>query len=167
MISEQKEGGFQIRSIGQVVSKGADGYFALRIDEAYRDGLKQLDGFSHVIVIWWADQMDTEKARSILTTQLPYAPDVVCGVFACRSEYRPNPIAITTVPIHSVSVEDGEVVLAWMDAADGSAILDLKPYIPICDRIRDVHVPDWIADWPMWQEEADAYFSEHATDFGE
>jgi tRNA (adenine37-N6)-methyltransferase len=142
MIYNQNAGEIRCESIGHVVAKEAEAYFALQIDEAYWVGLSELDGFSHVIVIWWADQMATEKARGILTTQLPYAPDVACGVFACRLEYRPNPIAITTVPIQHVSLEDGKVVLAWMDAADGSPLLDLKPYIPICGRIRDVHVPD-------------------------
>jgi len=40
-----------------------------------------------------------------MTTELPYAPDVETGVFACRSEYRPNPIAVTTMMVLSVVIK--------------------------------------------------------------
>lgn len=45
-------------------------------------------------------------------------------------------------------------------------IIDLKPYIPISDRIRDYKVAEWLADWPEWMEDAAEYFAEQATDFG-
>ncbi len=158
---------YRLRPIGQVAAPTPSGPFSLEISSAFRDGLKQLVSFSHVLVLWWADQMDTEERRQILTTTLPYAPGVEAGVFSCRSEYRPNPIALTTAPLMGVDEENGIVHLAWIDANDGTPVLDLKPYIPITDRYRDVHVAPWMADWPMWVEEAEAYFEEHATDFGE
>ena len=111
--------------------------------------------------------MDTEKYRSIMTTELPYAPGVEAGVFACRSEYRPNPIAVTLMAVLSVDVENGIVVLPWIDAFDGTPMLDLKPYIPISDRIRDFKVAEWLADWPEWMEDAGEFFAQHAVDFGE
>ena len=40
-------------------------------------------------------------------------------------------------------------------------------YMPVADRIRDVTMPDWLADWPLWMEDAGTYFEEHATDFGD
>lgn len=158
---------YELRTIGHVVANEGEGRFLLQIDLPYRDGLKQLDSFSHVMVFWWADQMDREDRRGILTAELPYAPGVEVGVFACRSEYRPNPIAVTTTSILNVNQETGEVLIPWIDAFDGTPIIDLKPYIPICDRIRDVESASWIAEWPMWLEDAAAYFSEHETDFGE
>jgi len=158
---------FQLQAIGRAVSNEKEGRFLLQIDEPYKDGLKELDQFSHALVFWWADKMDREEYRSIVTAELPYAPGVEVGVFACRSEYRPNPIAVTIVPILNINEKEGIVVIPWIDAFDGSPVIDLKPYIPICDRIRDIKVPDWIADWPMWMEDAGAYFAEHETDFGE
>ena len=77
--------------------------------------------------------MDTEQYREITTTELPYAPGVEAGVFDCRSEYRPNPIAVTLMALISIDVENGIIVLPWIDAFDGSPVLDLKPYIPISD----------------------------------
>lgn len=158
---------YQLHPIGRVHASDEDQRYMLQIDEPYRAGLKQLDQFSHVMIFWWADKMDTDQYRNIMTTELPYAHGVEAGVFACRSEYRPNPIAVTLMAIISIDIENGIVELPWIDAFDGSPVLDLKPYIPISDRIRDFRVAEWLADWPEWMEDAGAYFAEHETDFGD
>lgn len=163
--SPQKE--FQLQAIGKVCVSEEEGRYILQIDTPFRPALKEMKRFSHIMIFWWADKMDTEQYRAIMTTELPYAPDVEAGVFACRSEYRPNPISITTMMILDVNEENGIVVLPWIDAFDGTPLLDIKPYIPISDRIRDYKVADWAADWPEWMEEAGAYFAEHEVDFGE
>ena len=80
----------------------------------------------------------------------PYAEDKLTGVFACRSEYRPNPIAVTTCKVLDVDEENGVVKIADIDAYDGTRILDLKPYFPVCDRVKDARIPDWVdfgIDW--------------------
>lgn len=158
---------YHLKPIGRVHASDEEQRYILQIDEPYRAGLKQLDQFSHVMILWWADKMDTEQYRKITTTELPYAPGVEAGVFACRSEYRPNPIAVTSMALISIDIENGIVVLPWIDAFDGSPVFDLKPYIPISDRIRDYKVAEWLADWPEWMEDAEVYFAEHETDFGE
>ena len=158
---------YQLHPIGRVHASDEEGSYMLQIDQPYRAGLKELAQFSHVTILWWADKMDTEKYRQITTAEQPYAPGVEAGVFACRSEYRPNPIGSTLMAIIDVDVENGVVVLPWIDAFDGTPVLDLKPYIPISDRIRDYKVAEWLADWPEWMEDAAAYFAEHETDFGE
>jgi len=66
-----------------------------------------------------------------------------------------------------VDIESGWVALPWIDAYDGTPVLDLKPYMPVSDRIRDVNVADWLKEWPLWMEEAGEYFATHATDFGD
>ena len=86
---------FQINSIGVIKANEEQSDFSLIINEAIRPALKLLNNFNYVLVFWWADKMDNEKSRNILTTDLPYAKGIKAGVFACRSEYRPNPIAIT------------------------------------------------------------------------
>lgn len=158
---------FQLHPIGTVHASDEEQSYTVQIDAPYRPALKQLDQFSHVMIFWWADKMDTEKYRRVMTTELPYAPGVEAGVFACRSEFRPNPIAITTMMLLDVDVENGTVVLPYIDAFDGTPVLDLKPYIPISDRIRDFKVAEWIADWPEWMEDAGEFFAQHAVDFGE
>jgi tRNA-Thr(GGU) m(6)t(6)A37 methyltransferase TsaA len=143
---------YQLNSIGRVESTN-EGLFCLHIDAPYRAALKQLEQFSHVIVFWWADQHDNAQDRAVVESPLPYAPGVIAGVFASRSEYRPNPIAMSVCPIFEIDQENGTVTLFYIDALDGTPLIDLKPYVPISDRVRDVKVAPWFAKLPSWMEE--------------
>jgi tRNA (Thr-GGU) A37 N-methylase len=102
------------------------------------------------MVFWWAEQEDEEYNRKTLQTEPPYAQGHITGVFACRSPYRPNPIAMTTCKILSVDEERGLVNIANIDAFDGTRIVDLKAYFPVCDRVKNAHIPEWLSDWPEW-----------------
>ena len=144
----------------------SDGVFQLKIHEAFRPALKQLDRFTHAHVLWWADRHDNADDRSVMQAELPYAPGEVAGVYACRAEYRPNPIAMTICFLVDVDEASGVVDVAWIDAFDGTPILDIKPYIPVSDRIRDVGVAPWLEDWPEWMEDAAEYFAEADLDLG-
>jgi len=158
---------FMLTPIGSVCTSDQEGRYGVKVLPEYKEALLQLNQFSHVMVIWWANQHDNPADRKILTADLPYARGIRAGVFACRSEYRPNPICVTIMPVLEVDVEKGWVSLPWIDAFDGTSVLDLKPYMPVSDRIRDVAVADWLKDWPLWMEEAGEYFATHATDFGD
>jgi len=148
---------YQLHPIGYVHAK--EGTFFLEILEPYRPALKEMHQFSHVMIFWWATQHDNPADRAITTTDLPYAPGVRAGVFACRAPYRPNPIALTTMFVLDVDEARGIVTLPWIDAEDGTPLLDLKPYIPISARIRHVHVAEWLAGWPEWMEVAGEFFA--------
>ncbi len=143
---------FTISPIGHV--NASETAFSLQIDEAYRSGLKQADQFSHIQVFWWATEMDNEKKRSTIETELPYAQGVGAGVFACRSEFRPNPIAVTVCAVLDMDMEKGVITVPYMDAFDQTPILDIKPYIPVCDRVRETKVAPWMDNWPDFYEEA-------------
>jgi tRNA-Thr(GGU) m(6)t(6)A37 methyltransferase TsaA len=125
----------------------------LEITESYRSALKQLDHFSHVMVFWWAHKHDNDKSRNTLQCEPPYAKGKITGVFATRAEYRPNPIAITTCKILSVNETKGNIEVADIDAYDGTPIVDLKAYFPVCDRVKTVYIPEWLSDWPDWMPE--------------
>jgi tRNA-Thr(GGU) m(6)t(6)A37 methyltransferase TsaA len=90
-----------------------------------------LDGFSHINVLWWCHKCDSEEARNILEVKKPYrkAPDII-GVFATRSPVRPNPIALTAVQVIGIDHAAGTIQLAYIDADDGTPVLDIKPYTP-------------------------------------
>ncbi|MCK4594056.1 tRNA (N6-threonylcarbamoyladenosine(37)-N6)-methyltransferase TrmO [bacterium] len=122
----------------------------LEILDPYRPAMMLLDKFSHLIVVWWADEHDNEKSRSVTQTKPPYAEDKLTGVFATRAEYRPNPVAITTCKILEVDEESGIIRVPNLDAYDGTPIVDLKAYFPVCDRVKEAHIPDWLSDWPEW-----------------
>jgi tRNA-Thr(GGU) m(6)t(6)A37 methyltransferase TsaA len=148
----QRNGTFLLHSIGQIHC--GEGSFTLEILPPYRPALAQLDRFSHAFVVWWADRHDNDKARAITQCEPPYAEGTVTGLFACRSEYRPNPVAITVCQLLSVDLERGVVQVPWIDAYDGTPIVDIKAYFPVSDRVREVRVPEWVADWPQWVEDA-------------
>jgi tRNA-Thr(GGU) m(6)t(6)A37 methyltransferase TsaA len=156
-MNEKTNGSYELRPIGRV-REGEEGS-VLEIQAPFRGALAQLDQFGHVIVVWWAHHHDNEEARNVTRCELPYAPGTRAGIFACRAEYRPNPIALTVCPVAEVDEERGLVRVPWIDAVDGTPVLDLKGYFPVCDRVRDVKVPEWAAEWPEWVEDA------HLLDF--
>ncbi|MGB9357386.1 MAG: SAM-dependent methyltransferase [Acidimicrobiia bacterium] len=144
---------FTVESIGHV--KIDDEGFALMIDEPYRPALIEVEGFSHVNVLWWCHLLDDPMYRGMTIAERPYrnAPDQV-GIFATRSPVRPNPIALSAVPLMSIDVDSGVIRVPWIDAEDETPILDIKPYHPAVDRIREVSTPAWCADWPQWYEDS-------------
>ncbi|MFL1674767.1 TrmO family methyltransferase [Paenibacillus dendritiformis] len=79
------------------------------------------------------------------------------GIFATRSPYRPNPIGLSTARILAINEESGIIQLAYLDADEGSPVLDLKPYTPSLDRVEIPHVPDWCAHWPQSLEESASF----------
>jgi tRNA-Thr(GGU) m(6)t(6)A37 methyltransferase TsaA len=141
----------RVQSIG-TVRRDQDTVF-LDIREDFRPALAQLEHFSHLIVLWWADRHDNEDSRRMLQTRPPYAEDKLTGVFACRSEYRPNPIALTVCKILGVDEQQGRIMIGDIDAFHETQILDLKPYFPVCDRVKNASIPQWLAGWPNWLPE--------------
>ncbi len=147
------ESSFQLRSIGRVEA-GSDG-FAIAVDERYRDALIGLEGFSHINVLWWFHLLDAPEHRAVMVSEKPYrdAPDRL-GIFATRSPVRPNPLALTPVPVLALDLEGGRIAIPFIDAEPGTPVLDIKPYHPAVDRIREVSVPDWCRTWPEWYEDS-------------
>lgn len=79
------------------------------------------------------------------------------GVFATRSPVRPNPIAISPVPVMGIDEDHGMIYIPYIDAEDATPIVDLKPYHPCIDRIKDVQVPAWCSHWPQSYEESASF----------
>jgi tRNA (adenine37-N6)-methyltransferase len=94
----------------------------LKILPEFEPGLKDIDGFSHLIVIW---EFDRSQGFELLGT--PPCDDRQHGVFATRSPRRPNPIALTNVQLRRR--EGSELHVAGIDMLDGTPILDIKPYL--------------------------------------
>jgi len=133
-----------------------DGRTSLDILEPFAPALEQLEHFSHVRVLWWFHRLDGDRFRRTTQNTPPYENTPVTGVFASRSPVRPNPIGLTTAQIVSVDHDRGVVEITGIDAFDETPIVDLKPYIPSCDRVKDFVVPAWIAHWPEWRQDPEA-----------
>ena len=142
---------YQMFPIGYV--RRRENRIILEILEPFRPAMKQLDQFTHVKIFWWADKHDNEKSRNIMQTEPPYAKGKITGVFATRAEYRPNPIAMTTCKMLKVNEANGIIEVTDIDAYDGTPIVDLKAYFPVCDRVKEARIPQWLSDWPEWMPE--------------
>lgn len=136
---------FTIRPVGKVV-KNDEGIF-LEIKPEIWDATTHVDFFSHLIVLWWIHERDTEEDRRTLIMFPPKNKgDEPSGAFSCRSPARPNPIGHTIVKLLSVDVDNKRLEIDHMDANDGSPILDIKPYLPTSDKVDDALVAPWFKD---------------------
>lgn len=144
-------------TVGSVVVDEPRGVFRLEVLPEYRPALQGLGSCTHAIVLWWADRADVEGD---LVVELPYAPGVRTGVFANRSEHRPTPIAMTVAPLLAVDEGSGTVELAWIDAFDGTPVLDIKPYLPMADRVMSAAYPAWLDGFPDSMEAAAEFFAD-------
>jgi tRNA-Thr(GGU) m(6)t(6)A37 methyltransferase TsaA len=151
MVDNVEHQSLQIFPIGHIRRNKKE--IKLEIMERYKPALKQLEHFSHVNVFWWAHKHDNEKSRSALQCEPPYAKGKTTGIFATRAEYRPNPIAMTTCKIIKVDEAQGTITVSDIDAFDGTPIIDLKAYFPVCDRVKNARIPEWLSDWPEWMPE--------------
>jgi len=94
----------------------------LEIDGSLEAGLADIEGFSHLYVLWLFDRVD-----GVDLTARPPSDDRPHGVFATRSPRRPNPIGLTVVELLG---RDGcRLRVAGIDMLDGTPILDIKPYL--------------------------------------
>lgn len=143
----------KVFSIGKIVNE--EGNVKVVIKPKYAEGLKGLEGYSHVQILWWMDGCDNESDRKVLVEKKPYknGPDEI-GVFALRSPERPNPIAVSNVNVDHIDVETGTISLYYIDAFDGSKVIDIKPYTPSIDRIEKPFTPKWCSHWPKSYEES-------------
>lgn len=156
-----------LKRIGTVHAQ--DDTYVIEIDPMYRAALLKLSEFSHIHVLWWGSECDDEISRNTTVVPLPYDDQKPAGVFACRSDMRPNPVLITTCMILDLDMEKGLIIVPWIDAFDGTPVLDIKPYIGLSDRIRDAKDASWFArypDFPQCMEDGPAFFETHPTFFG-
>ena len=120
--------------------------------------MRELEGFGHVNVLFWCHHLDVPEYRSYVLFPKVYrtGPEQI-GVFATRSPARPNPIAMTTCPVVAIDEAAGTLTVDGIDAEDDSPVIDIKPYQPCEDRVRDSRVPDWCSHWPGSVEESAAF----------
>lgn len=132
--------------------------YALHMESPYRAALQGLDEFGAVTVLWWSHLLDQPQHRQVLEAHHPYTrgPEVL-GIFATRSQLRPNPICVSVVNVLGVDPQAGVITIPWTDAEDGTPILDIKPYQPCVDRLKEVKLPAWCQHWPQWVEDNAAF----------
>lgn len=120
--------------IQPISAEGVKGY--VEVFPEYTQGLKDLEGFSHIILIY---HFHLIKSFSLIVK--PYMDNELRGIFATRAPCRPNPIGISVVRL--ISIENNIIHIQDVDIVDRTPLLDIKPYVPAFD-IRRVNKIGWL-----------------------
>jgi tRNA-Thr(GGU) m(6)t(6)A37 methyltransferase TsaA len=97
------------------------------------EGLTDLDGFSHIILLY---QFHLTRGYSLRLR--PFLDSETHGVFATRAPNRPNPIGISVVRLERI--EGNKLIISNIDILDGTPVLDIKPYIPDFDPKEQIRI---------------------------
>jgi len=107
--------------------KGTKG--RVEVDNAYVDGLKDLDGFERIWLLFWCDRASEAKLHV-----KPYMDTQIRGLFSTRSPSRPNAIGLSCVKL--LSVNGNRLEIEDVDMLDGTPLLDIKPYVAKFDTFE-------------------------------
>ncbi len=99
----------------------------------YGDGLKDLEGFSHIILLYVFHQ-----SNGYNLTVVPYMDTQPRGLFATRAPKRPNPIGLSVVQLDKI--EGNTLHVQYIDILDGTPLLDIKPFVPDFDTYEDTRL---------------------------
>ncbi|MBN2310166.1 MAG: tRNA (N6-threonylcarbamoyladenosine(37)-N6)-methyltransferase TrmO [Candidatus Hydrogenedentes bacterium] len=126
----------------------------VEVFQEFQDGLSDLDGFSHIILLY-----HFHRSRDFQLRVVPFLDTEPRGLFATRAPRRPNPIGLSVVRLCGV---DGCLLeIENVDMLDGTPLLDIKPYVPEFDRHTDIRT-GWLerVGRGVTQHRSDVRFSE-------
>ena len=113
----------------------------IEVDQRFTEALDGLEGFSHLIIIYWMHQVSSGtlslKVHPMGRLDLP-----LVGLFATRSPRRPNTLGMTVVKF--LRRQGNVLYVEGLDALNGTPIVDIKPYLPNGDAVSNANVPSWI-----------------------
>jgi tRNA (adenine37-N6)-methyltransferase len=149
---------FRVQSIGTVRRPGTTttepGEFfdpwqesILEIDPRWEGGLDGLEEFSHLVVLFFLDRAPRRRTAGTPRRAEDHSDASPVGFFATRTPKRPNPIGIACPRL--IRREGNRLVVAGIDAWDGTPILDIKGYFPRDELRIDATIPDWLQR--LWQ----------------
>ena len=119
------------------------------LESQFEEGLKDLDGFSHLILIY-----QFHRSEGFSLTVKPFLDTVPRGLFSTRAPKRPNPIGLSIV--RNEKIENNIITVRDIDVLDGTPLLDIKPWVPAFDSQGEVRV-GWME---KTQEHARAFKSD-------
>jgi tRNA-Thr(GGU) m(6)t(6)A37 methyltransferase TsaA len=110
------------------------------IDCELQPSLKGITGFSHVFVLFWLHQITATQRKTLKVHPRGRRDLPLLGVFATRTNLRPNPIGLTLCEL--VKVEHNVLTVRGLDAYDGTPVVDVKPY-DSWDCAQTARMPEW------------------------
>ena len=108
----------------------------IELKDEYAPGLRDLEGFSHAIIIYYFHMSQKEEVMG-----KPFLEDKEHGIFAIRSPHRPNHIGLSVVKIEGI--EENKLHFSEVDVLDQTPLLDIKPYVKYFDNRENV-ISGWI-----------------------
>ena len=114
-------------------ANGSETVCTVEVDQAYAEALAGVEAASHLILLYWM-----HEARRDLAIQVPRHHERPRGTFSIRSPARPNPIALSVVRL--LERDGASLKVVGLDCLDGTALLDIKPYLPSVDARPDATV---------------------------
>jgi tRNA (adenine37-N6)-methyltransferase len=108
----------------------------IELMEKYVPGLKDLEQFSHAIVLYYFHKSDREQLQG-----KPFLEDCKHGMFAIRSPHRPNHLGLSVIKIKRIV--ENKIFFTEVDMLDGTPVVDIKPYIKYFDNRENV-VSGWL-----------------------
>lgn len=109
--------------------KDAEGW--IEIFNEYAEGLSDLDGFSHIYLLF-----HLHKSTSFKLKVIPFLDTVERGVFSTRSPARPNPLGLSVVEI--LSIKNNIIRIKGIDMLNGTPLIDIKPYVPDFEEYKNI-----------------------------
>jgi len=109
----------------------------IHLDPAFSAGLKDLDGFSHIIVLY-----HLHRCTGYALEVVPFLDTTPHGIFATRSPKRPNPIGLSVLRL--VNIDGDQLHVQGIDILNGTPVLDIKPYLPAFDSLAAERI-GWFA----------------------
>lgn len=114
----------------------------LVVDEDLHGILDGIEGFSHILVLYWAHLVPPEGRQLTKVHPIGRKEFPLTGIFATCSPARPNPISVTAVRL--LERRANVLLVEGLEAVDGSPLIDIKPYVPYYYSAGDVRMPKWI-----------------------
>jgi tRNA-Thr(GGU) m(6)t(6)A37 methyltransferase TsaA len=112
-------------------SRGRGVRGTVEVAPEFADGLADLDGFSHVVLIY-----HFHRSRGFDLRVTPFLDTEKRGLFATRAPRRPNAIGLSVVRL--LGIEGNRIAVQDLDILDGTPLLDIKPYVPEFDHRTEV-----------------------------
>lgn len=110
------------------------------IDEKYVSALAGIQEYSHIYILFWFHRRRLDMSTVTLVHPRGRADLPLVGIFAARSQARPNPIGLTLVELQALS---GRILtVCGLDAIDGTPVIDIKPP-SLPEMSANVRFPDW------------------------
>ena len=108
------------------------------------EALDGIEGYSHLIVLFWIHRVPEEERRATRIHPMGDPALPLLGIFATRTQLRPNPIGVSVVPLLA---RKGNVLrVRGLDAIDGTPVLDIKPYVSYYDSVSQATMPAWASE---------------------